>query len=99
MDYSAQNCYDRHCDASCLVCNSCTRKSESYILVICPELTGFDVRNVYSHSITLDLQPSNMLLGVHDNSVLAKFEQYETENPCPRRELDDHTIYLSRPML
>jgi len=40
-----------------------------------------------------------MLLGVHDVSVLAKFEQYETENPCPRKELDDHTIYLSPPML
>lgn len=39
-----------------------------------------------------------MLLGIHDDSVLAKFEQYETENPCPRKELDDHTIYLSRPM-
>lgn len=40
-----------------------------------------------------------MLLGIHDNSVLAKFEQHENENPCPRKELDDRTIYLSRPML
>lgn len=39
-----------------------------------------------------------MLLGVHDDSVLAKFEQNEIENPCPRKELDDRTIYLSRPM-
>ncbi|RMX89020.1 hypothetical protein D0869_01197 [Hortaea werneckii] len=45
-----------------------------------------------------DLQPSNMLLGIHDESVLAKFERYEIENPCPRKELDDRTIYLSRPM-
>ncbi|RMY15626.1 hypothetical protein D0868_00782 [Hortaea werneckii] len=44
------------------------------------------------------LQPSNMLLGIHDDSVLAKFERYEIENPCPRKELDDRTIYLSRPM-
>lgn len=40
-----------------------------------------------------------MLLGIHDESVLTKFEQFETENPCPRKELDDRTIYLSRPML
>ncbi|KAF2720415.1 kinase-like protein [Polychaeton citri CBS 116435] len=40
-----------------------------------------------------------MLLGIHDYSVLAKFEQYEIENPCPRKVLGDHTIYLSRPML
>ena len=39
-----------------------------------------------------------MLLGIHDDSVLAKFEQYETENPCPRKELDGRTVYLSRPM-
>lgn len=39
-----------------------------------------------------------MLLGVHDDSVLAKFEQNEISNPCPRKELDDRTIYLSRPM-
>lgn len=40
-----------------------------------------------------------MLLGIHDDSVLAKFEQFEKENPCPRKELDGYTIYLSRPML
>ena len=39
-----------------------------------------------------------MLLGIHDDSFLAKFEQYETENPCPRKELDDRTIDLSRLM-
>lgn len=39
-----------------------------------------------------------MLLGIHDDSVLAQFERNETEHPCPRKELDDRTIYLSRPM-
>jgi hypothetical protein len=39
-----------------------------------------------------------MLLGIHDDSVLAKFEQYEMKNLCPRKELDDRTICLSRPM-
>jgi serine/threonine-protein kinase SRPK3 len=39
-----------------------------------------------------------VLLGIIDDSVFAKFEQYEIENPCPRKEIDDRTIYLSRPM-
>lgn len=37
-------------------------------------------------------------MGIHNSSVFAKFEQYETENPVPRKELDGRTIYLSRPM-
>lgn len=45
-----------------------------------------------------DLQPNNMLVGIHDDSVFAMFGQYEAENPVPRKELDDRTIYLSRPM-
>ncbi len=44
----------------------------------------------------LDLQPNNILLGVHDNSVFATFEKCEAEDPVPRKELDDRTIYLSR---
>ena len=39
-----------------------------------------------------------MLLGVHDVTVFAKFEEYENENPCPRKESSDRTIYISRPM-
>lgn len=39
-----------------------------------------------------------MLMGIHDASVFAKFEQYEAKNPVPRKELDDRTIFLSRPM-
>ena len=39
-----------------------------------------------------------MLVGIHDDSVYAKYEQYEAESPIPRKELDDRTIYLSRPM-
>lgn len=39
-----------------------------------------------------------MLTGIHDDSVLAKFEQYEAEDPLPRKDLEDRTIYLSRPM-
>ncbi|KAI9666607.1 MAG: hypothetical protein M1821_004543 [Bathelium mastoideum] len=61
-------------------------------------LTGLQYLHTEVRVIHTDLQPSNMLLGIHDESVLAKFEQYETDNPCPRKELDDRTIYLSRPM-
>ena len=39
-----------------------------------------------------------MLLRIYDDSALAKFEQYKTKNPCPRKELNDRTIYLLRPM-
>ncbi|KZF26692.1 protein kinase [Xylona heveae TC161] len=61
-------------------------------------LTGLHFLHKEVRVIHTDLQPSNMLLGIHDDSVLVKFEQYETENPCPRKELGDRTIYLSRPM-
>lgn len=44
-----------------------------------------------------DLQPNN-LLGIHDNSILAEFEQEEKRNSSPRKELEDRTIYVSRPM-
>ena len=43
-----------------------------------------------------DLQPSNMLLGVNNQSIFAQFEQDEITNPTPRKELDERTIYLSR---
>jgi serine/threonine-protein kinase SRPK3 len=39
-----------------------------------------------------------MPLGINDKFVLNKFEHHESENPCPRKELEDRTIYLSRPM-
>ena len=43
-----------------------------------------------------DLQPNNMLMGVQDDSIFAKFERYEGDYPYPRKELADRTIYLSR---
>lgn len=39
-----------------------------------------------------------MLLGTNDDSIFVKSERYEAERPCPRKELSDRTIYLSRPM-
>ncbi|KAI9666019.1 MAG: hypothetical protein M1821_003954 [Bathelium mastoideum] len=51
-----------------------------------------------STKLEQDLQPNNLLMGVQDNSIFARFELYEAENPCPRKELADRTIYLSRPV-
>lgn len=39
-----------------------------------------------------------MLLGILDNSAFVRFEREEGENPMPRKELSDRTIYTSRPM-
>ncbi|KAF2772498.1 kinase-like protein [Teratosphaeria nubilosa] len=61
-------------------------------------LSGLQFLHKEVRVIHTDLQLSNMLLGIHDNSALAKFERYEEESPCPRKELDDRIIYLSRPM-
>ena len=43
-----------------------------------------------------DLQPSNLLLGVLDQTVFAKYEQQQIRDPVPRKELPDRTIYTSR---
>ena len=37
-------------------------------------------------------------MGIDDESVLSKFEEDETKDPFPRKELSDRTIYMSRPM-
>jgi serine/threonine-protein kinase SRPK3 len=47
------------------------------------------------HIAHTDIKEANMLLGA-DESVLRTFEQEELNDPCPRKELDGRTIYLSR---
>ena len=37
-------------------------------------------------------------MGTHDDSVFAKFEQCEAEDPASRKELDGRSIYISRAM-
>ncbi|KAF2765397.1 hypothetical protein EJ03DRAFT_391544 [Teratosphaeria nubilosa] len=61
-------------------------------------LSGLQFLHTEVRIIHTDLQPANMLLGVHDRSILAQFERDESEYPCPRKELNDRTIYMSRPM-
>lgn len=45
-----------------------------------------------------DLQPSNLLMGVDDETVLAEYKKDEKEHPSPRKVLSDRTVYLSRPL-
>lgn len=47
------------------------------------------------HVAHTDIKEANILLGA-DESVLRNFEQEELNEPCPRKELDGRTIYLSR---
>ncbi|KAI5196597.1 hypothetical protein E4T39_07725 [Aureobasidium subglaciale] len=42
-----------------------------------------------------DIKEANIMLGA-DDSVLADFEREQLENPCPRKELPEGTIYQSR---
>lgn len=44
----------------------------------------------------LDLQPSNILLGIDDGLLFETYEKDELEAPIPRKPLTDRTIYLSR---
>lgn len=45
-----------------------------------------------------DLQPSNLLMGIDDESVLSEYERDELEHPVPRKVTEDRVIYLSRPL-
>lgn len=45
----------------------------------------------------IDLNPSNIMLTVDDESILSDFERAEIEDPSPTKIIDDtHTIYGSR---
>ncbi|KAG8626011.1 hypothetical protein KVT40_006412 [Elsinoe batatas] len=46
--------------------------------------------------IHTDLQPNNILLGMHDSAILVDVARNEVEKPSPRKLLEDRTIYLSR---
>ncbi|KAL2838560.1 kinase-like domain-containing protein [Aspergillus pseudoustus] len=46
--------------------------------------------------IHTDIKANNIMFELADDSVFAKFEQDELQDPSPRKELDGRTIYLSR---
>lgn len=43
-----------------------------------------------------DIKADNIMFGIADDSVFSDFEENELQDPCPRKELDGRTIYISR---
>ncbi|GME41392.1 kinase-like protein [Neofusicoccum parvum] len=56
---------------------------------------ALDLLHKECHVVHTDIKEANILLGA-DESVVGTFEKEELEEPCPRKELDGRTIYLSR---
>ncbi|BDD57202.1 hypothetical protein MAP00_002589 [Monascus purpureus] len=46
--------------------------------------------------IHTDIKADNIMFGIADDSVFSEFEENELQSPCPRKELDGRTIYVSR---
>ncbi|RJE18249.1 CMGC protein kinase [Aspergillus sclerotialis] len=61
-------------------------------------LAALDFLHTEASVIHTDLQLSNTLLGIKDDSILAQFEKAGFEAPIPRKTLQDRTIYVSRPL-
>ncbi|KAL4807996.1 kinase-like domain-containing protein [Aspergillus unguis] len=43
-----------------------------------------------------DIKADNIMFGIADDSVFSDFVEEELQNPCPRKEIDARTIYMSR---
>jgi serine/threonine-protein kinase SRPK3 len=54
-----------------------------------------DFLHTECHVVHTDIKEANILLEA-DDSVPRAFQQEELDEPCPRKELDGRTIYLSR---
>ncbi|KEZ46697.1 Serine/threonine protein kinase [Scedosporium apiospermum] len=46
--------------------------------------------------IHADIKADNIMFGIDDDSVFSSFMENELETPCPRKEVDGRTIYVSR---
>ncbi|GES61238.1 kinase-like protein [Aspergillus terreus] len=46
--------------------------------------------------IHTDIKADNIMFGIADDLVFSEFEENELQSPCPRKELDGRTIYVSR---
>ncbi|KAG6175631.1 hypothetical protein E4U27_006036 [Claviceps purpurea] len=64
-------------------------------LVLKPLFHALDFLHQECHTAHTDIKEGNMLFGA-DESVLKAFEKEELEKPCPRKEANGRTIYLSR---
>ncbi|KAG5914186.1 hypothetical protein E4U61_006019 [Claviceps capensis] len=56
---------------------------------------ALDLLHQECHTAHTDIQERNILFGA-GKSVLEALEKEDLENPCPRKEVDGRTIYLSR---
>ncbi|KAH0284078.1 kinase-like protein [Aureobasidium namibiae CBS 147.97] len=63
-----------------------------------PILQGFEFLHEEAQVIHTDFQPNNVLVGIHDGSVLDQFAAMANKNPPPKKELPDRIIYASQPM-
>jgi serine/threonine-protein kinase SRPK3 len=76
--------------------NPIQRLPEPVIAFILKRLfQALDFLHTECHIAHTDIKEANILLEA-DESVLRAFEQEELDKPCPRKELNGRTIYLSR---
>ncbi|GAB1320439.1 hypothetical protein MFIFM68171_10649 [Madurella fahalii] len=57
---------------------------------------ALDFLHTECNIIHTDIKADNIMFGIHDDTVFSDFEQQELRNPCPRKEVDGRTIYMSR---
>ncbi|KAG6062017.1 hypothetical protein E4U32_002699 [Claviceps aff. humidiphila group G2b] len=58
---------------------------------------ALDLLHQECHIAHTDISETNIQFGT-DEAVLSAFEQEELDNPCPRKEADGRTVYVSRLM-
>ncbi|KAK6004806.1 hypothetical protein QM012_008668 [Aureobasidium pullulans] len=63
-----------------------------------PILNGLDFLHKEANVIHTDVQPNNLLMGIHENTALDRLAEMATTNFMPRKELPDRSIYVSQQM-
>ncbi|KAG5934568.1 hypothetical protein E4U60_003789 [Claviceps pazoutovae] len=72
------------------------RFSESAMASVLKRLFhALDLLHQECHIAHTDISETNIQFGT-DEAVLSAFEQEELDNPCPRKEADGRTVYVSR---
>ncbi|CAG7934789.1 unnamed protein product [Penicillium salamii] len=69
---------------------------EAVKLVLVPLLLALDYLHTETGIIHTDIQESNIMLGIEDESLLAEFEEGEKSNPSARKVDGNRVIYASR---